>query len=842
MGPRPGRVHLHVLLGRLPHRDRVVPQPRSCATTASTSTRSTGAGCATRAGSASRRSTTRTASARRCVRARRRRRAGRGPLGRRARRGRRRDRGRPRAHRARRARGARRRPAHQRGRLRLGQAGQGRASAPTTSTPSSATASRPSVVLGLPRATIDEVCAAGRHRAACSGPDLKEELPVLFLRLRHAVVEDGVKVVELAQHDTERRPSWPRRRCATGPARRSSSCRPLLDGGRPAGRGRRRRRAPAPATCCGPAPVTVVLGRPSLAESRRRQRRRGRPPARRARRRPLPAGAAPRQRPRRARHGPRARAAARAGQPRRRPATGSRRLADGARPSAGLDATGILAGRGRRPDRHARAARRRPARRLPRPRPRGPRRWPAPARSSPSTRSSPRPSAQADVVLPAAGYAEVDGTTTNLEGRISSARPEGHPAGHRPDRLDDRRRAGLPPRRRPRPRVGRGHLGRDRAPRPVPRRHHPASCSPRRTGRRRGRPARQRAEPGRAVRPAAGRHVVPAGDPDRVEPDAGTAARARRGERPTPTRRPPTPRPRPRTTRRGAGRRGRGSGARRREAVAEGGRASEPSPEPTNRTMRRAEPMRVGDAPARQPWREPAPLRRCGTSHAVATARPAPSTPTRCGSSPPASSTTAARSSSTAASLAGLAAAPALAGQPVRPRPPRVCPTAHRVAVTSARASLVDDRGHRPVAAPRHRRRSCSTVATRRRPMLIDATATGHRHPGGDQVVMFAADPLLVRRHRPRRRRSSCCSRRSITFVFLLVATMLMIWFERKVIGDMQNRIGPNRAGPLGHPPDPGRRHQGLLQGGPDPRPGRPTRLQARAVPVAGARRSSCSP
>ena len=32
----------------------------------------------------------------------------------------------------------------------------------------------------------------------------------------------------------------------------------------------------------------------------------------------------------------------------------------------------------------------------------------------------------------------------------------------------------------------------------------------------------------------------------------------------------------------------------------------------------------------------------------------------------------------------------------------------------------------------------------------------------------------------------------------LLVATALMIWFERKVISDMQSRIGPNRAGPWG--------------------------------------------
>ena len=132
--------------------------------------------------------------------------------------------------------------------------------------------------------------------------------------------------------------------------------------------------------------------------------------------------------------------------------------------SAGLDTAGDPAGRGRRQDRRARAARRRSAGRLPRPRP-----GPPGARGGAGTviavdllphraRSS-----AADVVLPAAGYAEVDGTTTNLEGRVSTRRPEGHPAGHGPGRLDHRRRSRRPPRVRPGRRVGRGPAGRDRS-------------------------------------------------------------------------------------------------------------------------------------------------------------------------------------------------------------------------------------------------------------------------------------------------------------------------------------------------------------------------------------------
>ncbi len=52
----------------------------------------------------------------------------------------------------------------------------------------------PAEVLGLPRATIADAAAAST--IILLGPDLKEELPVLFLRLRDAAEKKGTKIVE----------------------------------------------------------------------------------------------------------------------------------------------------------------------------------------------------------------------------------------------------------------------------------------------------------------------------------------------------------------------------------------------------------------------------------------------------------------------------------------------------------------------------------------------------------------------------------------------------------------------------------------------------------------------
>ena len=57
------------------------------------------------------------------------------------------------------------------------------------------------VVLGLPRATIDDACTPGGI-IVLLGPDPKEELGTLYLRLRHAVVHDGCTLIELTPQTT----------------------------------------------------------------------------------------------------------------------------------------------------------------------------------------------------------------------------------------------------------------------------------------------------------------------------------------------------------------------------------------------------------------------------------------------------------------------------------------------------------------------------------------------------------------------------------------------------------------------------------------------------------------
>ena len=135
------------------------------------------------------------------------------------------------------------------------------------------------LVAGLPRATIDQVCDA--PLIVIVAPDLKEELPVLYLRLRHAAVEKGVPIIEISSAPTGLS-SRARQSLRYRPGELATLVRALCSGtpvttavaGVGAEDVERARAAIAAASAVasttvgtGTPGVAVVIGRPSLAEA-----------------------------------------------------------------------------------------------------------------------------------------------------------------------------------------------------------------------------------------------------------------------------------------------------------------------------------------------------------------------------------------------------------------------------------------------------------------------------------------------------------------------------------------------------------------------------------------------
>ncbi|HET6792987.1 MAG TPA: NADH-quinone oxidoreductase subunit NuoG [Acidimicrobiales bacterium] len=123
------------------------------------------------------------------------------------------------------------------------------------------------VVLGLPRATIPETVGAGA--VVLLGPDLKEELPVLHLRLRQAAVDRGLPIIELSPVATGLTPH-----CAASLQHRPGEVAALVAAlvasvnPRAAVAGVSAADISAARTVLrGASDVVVVVGRPSLAES-----------------------------------------------------------------------------------------------------------------------------------------------------------------------------------------------------------------------------------------------------------------------------------------------------------------------------------------------------------------------------------------------------------------------------------------------------------------------------------------------------------------------------------------------------------------------------------------------
>ena len=123
------------------------------------------------------------------------------------------------------------------------------------------------LVLGLPRATIDDACAA--DAVVLLGPDIKEELPVLYLRLRLAAIA-GVPLIEMASRDSGLTPyaATTLRHRPGGAAELSRALAAAAAGEPPAGpvAGVASADIAAAGAVLAGHRVVVALGRPNLAE------------------------------------------------------------------------------------------------------------------------------------------------------------------------------------------------------------------------------------------------------------------------------------------------------------------------------------------------------------------------------------------------------------------------------------------------------------------------------------------------------------------------------------------------------------------------------------------------
>jgi NADH-quinone oxidoreductase subunit G len=109
----------------------------------------------------------------------------------------------------------------------------------------------PASIFAFPQATIDSTCAAGT--VILIAPDFKEEMPVMYLRLRDAVQKKRIRIIEISAHETGlTKHAWRSVRCEPGTA--TATITGLLADAEIAAQ-------------ISSGPVTIVAGRANLAES-----------------------------------------------------------------------------------------------------------------------------------------------------------------------------------------------------------------------------------------------------------------------------------------------------------------------------------------------------------------------------------------------------------------------------------------------------------------------------------------------------------------------------------------------------------------------------------------------